>query len=63
MNNSYNIRDVQSIYLGTIPILSIYKGSQLLWPMSPIIDKILSCYYNGYWIDDYPWTDDTSWTD
>ena len=30
-------------------------------PENPEI--ILSCYFNGYWIDEYPWTDDTPWTD
>jgi hypothetical protein len=33
-----------------------------MWP-DEIIIKILSCYYSGYWTDEYPWTDDTSWTD
>ena len=25
--------------------------------------ELLSCYANGYWIDEYPWTDNTSWAD
>lgn len=52
-------------YYGNIKILSIYRNGELLWPIKPdpIIDEILSCYYSGYWIDEYPWTDDTPWTD
>lgn len=56
---------------GDIPIIAVYykqakRKIEQLWPeedSSPIIDIILSCYHNGYWMDEYPWTDDTSWTD
>lgn len=51
---------VPAIYYTTIPVLAVYTNGQLVWPEDTLI---LSCYYNGYWIDDYPWTDDTPWTD
>ena len=39
---------------------------RLVWALkeesSEILD-ILSCFNNGYWIDEYPWTDETPWTD
>ncbi len=48
-------------------IKAIYTMGYLVWPKDYQIidgdDEILSCYYNGYWIDEYPWTDDTPWTD
>lgn len=58
-------RGVESIYYSGLPIVAVYTCGQLVWPVDiePIIDVILSCYYNGYWIDEYPWTDDTPWTD
>lgn len=60
-----------------IPIMEVYykrasRKIEQVWPVEvqddnspiiPIVDEILSCYYNGYWIDEYPWTDDTPWTD
>ena len=58
-----------------IPIIEVYykkksRKIEKIWPeieddspIIPIIDIILSCYHNGYWMDEYPWTDDTSWTD
>jgi hypothetical protein len=56
-----------------IPIMEVYykresRKIEKLWPeddspIIPIIDEILSCYYNGYWIDEYPWTDDRTWVD
>lgn len=48
------------IYYKNIPILAVYTHGNKVWPA---LDEILSCYFNGYWIDEYPWTDDTPWTD
>ena len=58
-------RNVDKVYYRGIPVLQIYARGQLVWPIKddPIIDVIISCYYNGYWIDEHPWTDDTPWTD
>ena len=50
------------MYINGQSILSVYTQGQHIWP-EEIIKKILSCYFNGYWIDDEPWTDDTPWTD
>lgn len=60
-----NGKQVDSIYYVNLPIVAVFTQGQKIWPeeLEPIIDKILSCYYNGYWIDEYPWTDDTPWTD
>ena len=52
---------VDGIYIKNTPVSAVYVGKELVWP--DILDVILSCYYNGYWIDEYPWTDDTPWTD
>ena len=45
-------------------VISIHFRGRRIWPEKIIDDEnILSCYYNGYWIDEYPWTDDTPWKD
>lgn len=57
-----NNHEIVGVYSGSIDIVAVYNGLKLVW--SKITDKtIQSCYYNGYWIDEYPWTDDTPWTD
>ena len=59
---------VVGVFIGNTPIQKVYLAQYLVWeqpheePEEPITE-ILSCYYNGYWIDEYPWTDDTNWTD
>ena len=61
-----NGNDIRSIgYLGR-PMISVYINGQLVWPERTIPDtpeQTLSCFFNGYWIDDMPWTDDTPWMD
>ena len=65
----YNNRQIGEILLsGTIPIIAVYykqlnRDIVQVWPDKDItpIDIILSCFYNGYWNDQYPWTDDTPW--
>ena len=63
---------ILEMHIDGYSVLSIYMRGRLVW--SPNQDEengnnnnedktILSCYFNGYWIDEYPWTDDTSWTD
>lgn len=49
-----------NIYVGQIPVIAVYVGSEKVWPD---IVAILSCYAAGYWQDEYPWTEDTPWTD
>lgn len=61
-----NNGDVLDIRYSGIPVLAVYINGQLVWPEEkpepgPIV--ILSCYNNGYWIDEYVWTDDTPWVD
>jgi hypothetical protein len=57
--------NILALHINGYDVLSIYMRGKLIWaPESENPDKtILSCYFNGYWIDEYPWTDDTSWTD
>ena len=56
---------VIAMYLNGWKVLSVCTQGQLVWPEQgdEIIDKILSCFSNGYWIDEYPWTDEIPWTD
>lgn len=55
-------KEIQALHINGYPVLSIYMLGQLIWP--PETDKtILSCYSNGYWIDEYPWIDDNTWLD
>lgn len=53
-------RLIGSIYHQGRAIKLILNKNRELWEEST---GTLSCYANGYWIDEYPWTDDTSWTD
>lgn len=55
-----NNKNIVEIFLGSKEISTIYKQTQLVWSK---IKEIISCYSNGYWIDEYPWIDDQSWTD
>lgn len=55
-----NNREISGVYRGSREIAAIYKGHRLVWTR---IKEIISCYSNGYWIDDYPWIDDQVWTD
>ena len=54
---------IVSMHINGWKVLSVYMQEQKIWPEDSEITEILSCYYNGYWIDEYPWTDDTPWTD
>ena len=54
---------VSAIYWKDQPIIAVYTLGRCVWPNTSGSEEILSCYYNGYWIDAYPWTDDTPWTD
>lgn len=56
---------VIAMHINGWKVLSVYTQGQLVWPEQgeEIIDKILSCFSNGYWIDEYPWTDEIPWTD
>lgn len=60
--------DVTKIYWRGFEVLSIYTRGYMIWPEKKEIPEeeateVLSCFYNGYWMDEYPWTDDTPWTD
>lgn len=55
---------IAAMYINGYNVLSIYMRGRLVWaPEQPGEEIILSCYYNGYWIDEYPWTDETPWVD
>ncbi len=51
-------KDVTAIYAKTTPVIAVYWYGQKIWP-----SIILSSFYNGYWVDQYPWTDNTPWAD
>ena len=53
-----NQRSIGSIYHNGRAIKSVFEGKRLVWTSD---SQILSCYANGYWIDEYPWTDNTPW--
>jgi hypothetical protein len=53
--NNYEIVDS---YIGPKNIIKIYIGSKMTWEK---ITELMSCYANGYWMDEYPWTDNTPW--
>ena len=55
-----NNRDISDIYRASRAIVEVYKGHRLVWQK---IKEIISCYSNGYWVDEYPWVDDTFWKD
>lgn len=55
-----NGRRVISLYTEGRPIIAVYTNGEKIWPD---ISMLLSCYANGYWIDEYPWTDNTPWAD
>ena len=58
-----NNKDISNIHLGTRGVLSVYLGTKLVWRKQAEVIETLSCFSNGYWIDDYPWADNTPWTD
>lgn len=60
-----NNRLIDSIYFNSRAIKSVYKGYKLVWTKDKNneISQMLSCFSNGYWIDEYPWVDDLPWAD
>lgn len=62
--NDKTVSGVYSSYAGgvddLIDIQAVYKGLTLVWSK---ISTIISCYHNGYWVDEYPWTDNLCWRD
>ena len=55
-----NNHNITGVYSGLKDVVAVYSGLKLVWSK---VGSLLSCYSNGYWIDEYPWTDDTPWTD
>lgn len=55
-----NNKNITSIFYGQKIISSVYKGTRLIWTK---LKNILSCFSNGYWIDEYPWKDEYIWSD
>ena len=54
-------KKIVAMYINGQDILSVYTQEQQIWP-EEVINEILSCFSNGYWIDEYPWVDEQSWT-
>lgn len=55
-----NNKKIISMYLNGQNVLSVYTQGQLIWPEETLI---LSCFSNGYWIEEYPWLDNNTWID
>lgn len=51
---------VLAVFRDTEAVLRIMLNGEKIWPL---VEDVLSCFAQGYWIDDYPWTDDTPWKD
>ena len=43
-------------------VLAVHTQGQMIWP-EEIVNEILSCFSNGYWVDEYPWADNDTWVD
>lgn len=54
-----NNHTITGVYSGNRDIIRVYSGLHLVWSK---ITELLSCYANGYWIDENPWTDETPWS-
>jgi hypothetical protein len=63
--------NIAAMYMNGLTILSVYMRGRLIWSLDEENSHhedddnkdILSCFSNGYWIDEYPWTDNTPWKD
>lgn len=55
-----NNHEITGVYCRLNDIVKVYSGLNLVWSK---ITEILSCYSNGYWMDEYPWVDDNAWAD
>ena len=42
---------------------SIDNNGRLIWSIDSQNINKNSCFFNGYWLDEYPWTDELPWTD
>lgn len=57
-----NNHNIVGVYSGNRDIVKVYSGLRLVWSkITDVITETLSCYANGYWIDENPWTDETPW--
>lgn len=55
-----NNHNITGVYSGLRDVVAVYSGLKLVWSK---VGSLLSCYSNGYWIDEYPWTDGLQWAD
>ena len=55
-------RSIDSIKNSQRIIILVYNQGRLIWSLGGT-ENIQSCFYNGYWVDTYPWTDSTAWID
>ena len=57
--------NITAIDWGNAPVIAVYYRNNVVWKPKeePIDETVLSCFSNGYWIDDYPWLDDAVWVD
>ena len=58
-----NGRYIKDIYLNGRKIKLAYCNHRRIFNLasSPIVT--ISCFSNGYWMDEYPWLDNVKWND
>ena len=56
-------RSIDNIYNSNRSIKAIYNNGRLIWSIDSQDMNKNSCFFNGYWLDEYPWTDELPWTD
>ena len=58
VTHNNQLQEVMEIYVGNIPIASLYnKNDNLFENLAQI------CFTNGYWVDEFPWDDNSYWMD
>lgn len=50
-----NNKEITSVFIKNKTIVSIYKGTRLLW------EAINSCFGKGFWINIKPWNNKDGW--
>lgn len=58
VRHSNEVKEVIGVYIGNIPITTIYNKSNILYQ-----DSAQICFSNGYWVDEFPWDDNSYWMD
>ena len=57
-----NNKEIGGVYVGPLPISSVYAGSLLIWRKGGEGGGI-ACFSCGIWKDELPWVDTEIWKD